>query len=126
VQQAGIKGPRLLQACIGRQRHFLVSQPIAYPRHLDRNLLVRQIDRPALGRPAHVAGPPAFPHIPFAGEPLDVRLQFHLHLLERNRNQRLDQRDACVQVWGRRRRRHRHQADVVPFSANLSYFARHG
>lgn len=119
VQQAGVEGPRLLQPLIGRQRHFLVAQSIAHPWHLDRNLLVGQIDRPTLGRPPHMPGQPAVAHVAFASESLDVRLQFHVYLLERHRNQRLDQRDARVEVR-RRCRRHRHQPEVISFSANLS------
>lgn len=125
MQQPDVEGARFPQPLIGGQRHLLVAQAVAHPRHRDRNLLIGQVNRPPLRGPAHVARQPALPHIPLAGESRHVGRQLGVHLLERHRNQRLDQRDARVQVRSRRQR-HRHQADVVSFSSNLSYFARHG
>ena len=125
MQQPGVEGARCLQPLVGGQRHLLVPQAIAHPRHRERNLLIGQVNRPPLRRPAHVAQPPALPHIPLASEPLHIGRQLDVHLLERHRNQRLDQRNARVQVRGRHRR-YRHQADGVSFSSHLSYFARHG
>jgi len=61
---------------------------IAHARHLDRSLLVHQIDGPTLRRSADMSRQPALAPVALANEPLHVDLRFHLHLIERDRNHR--------------------------------------
>ena len=125
VEQARVHRPRLLELRVGLQGHFLIPQPVAHPRHRNRDLLIGEINGPGLRRPTHVPGLPALSRIPLAGQAHHFRLQRRVYLLQRHGNQSLNQRHAAVEA-GRRRDRGRDEAELLSFSSNLSYVSRHG
>jgi hypothetical protein len=102
VQPPGVQRSRLLESLVRLQRHFAIAEPISDPRHLNRNLLIGEINRPTLAGPPHVPWLTPFTGVPLAGQPCHFVLQLLVDSFERHWNQRLDQRHARVEVRCRR------------------------
>lgn len=99
-EHAFVRGAGLLELGVALQRDLDAGVPIPHPRHLDGEFLISEIDRAMLPAPPDPVwrGVPA--SVPRAGQRLHFLVEDIFDRLQTEWNQRLDERDAGVEILG--------------------------